>query len=100
MSLKTLENAVKRMTYTDFDFVGERPNRELVEVKKSVADSVFTDRETGNPALTSERGCGLIDYYGEYRGGYPYVSEKLEKLVKKHGCYYEWIHPGAICFYQ
>lgn len=38
----------------------------------------------------------LIDYYGEFRGGYTWVDSKLEKYLDKIGYSYEWIHAGCI----
>lgn len=40
----------------------------------------------------------FADYYGEYRGGYPWISDELEALAKKHGGYWEWQNPGSIVF--
>jgi YHS domain-containing protein len=40
------------------------------------------------------------DYYGEFRGGYAWVSEKLEKWAKEHidpNAYWEWENAGLLC---
>ena len=39
-----------------------------------------------------------IDYYGEFRGGTPYISEELEAWAEKQGGYWEWENPESICF--
>lgn len=39
------------------------------------------------------------DYYGEFRGGYPWIDPKLEKLADKAGSYWEWENPAVISLY-
>lgn len=39
------------------------------------------------------------DYYGEFRGGYPWINPKLEKLAEQAGLYWEWENPAVICLY-
>lgn len=46
--------------------------------------------------VSAEDGKDLADYYGEFRGGYPWISPALETWAKKLGFYWEWQHPGAI----
>lgn len=46
--------------------------------------------------VSGEEGDDSCDYYGEFRGGYPWINPKLEKLAKDVGAYWEWEHPGAI----
>lgn len=50
-------------------------------------------------AISGEEGDGLLDFYGEFRGGYPYIHPKLEAWATKMGGYWEWQNPGAIAFY-
>lgn len=50
--------------------------------------------------VTSDDGLGAIDYYGEYRGGYPYISPKLEAFAKANGCFWEWNNPSSISLYE
>lgn len=38
----------------------------------------------------------FLDYYGEFRGGYPWICPELEAFAKEAGGYWEWQHPGAI----
>lgn len=40
------------------------------------------------------------DYYGEFRGGYPYVDPVVEAAVKKHGFYLEWENPACLGIYK
>ena len=39
------------------------------------------------------------DYYGEYRGGYPWVSDTLTEVLDKYGLTYEWENPGCLGIY-
>ena len=41
----------------------------------------------------------VIDYYGEFRGGYPYISPSLEKWAEKKGLYWEWMNAAVIVLY-
>jgi hypothetical protein len=68
----------------NFDDVRERPHAFI--------------SEDGDLLISGEHGDGLIDYYGDYRGGYPYVHPVLEQWAEGAGGYWEWQHPGAIIF--
>lgn len=50
--------------------------------------------------VTSDDGQGIIDYYGEYRGGYAYISPALEAFAKANGCFWEWNNPSSISLYE
>tara|TARA_R110001583_G_scaffold174017_8_gene328269 strand:- start:161 stop:400 length:240 start_codon:yes stop_codon:yes gene_type:complete len=39
-----------------------------------------------------------IDYYGEFRGGTPYIAPELEKWAEEQGGYWEWENAEAIVF--
>lgn len=39
------------------------------------------------------------DYYGEFRGGYPWVHPELDAIADKYDSYWEWENPGAIILY-
>lgn len=39
-----------------------------------------------------------VDYYGEFRGGYPWIAPELEEWAKSQGGYWEWENCEAICF--
>lgn len=38
----------------------------------------------------------FADYYGEFRGGYPWINPALEKALEEIGCFLEWMNPGAL----
>lgn len=47
-----------------------------------------------------EEGSFFADYYGEFRGNLPWVSEKLETWAKENfgeGAYWEWENPEELC---
>ena len=48
---------------------------------------------------TSE-GISAIDYYGEYRGNYPWVDSRIDAFCEKHNLYYEWENCAIIGFYS
>lgn len=50
--------------------------------------------------VSAEHGDDAADYYGEFRGGYPWINPKLEKLAKEVGGYWEWVDPGSIALYE
>ena len=56
--------------------------------------------ERGVLNVSAENGDGAADYYGEFRGGYPFIEPKLEAWAKKRGGYWEWVNPGCIAFYE
>ena len=57
-------------------------------------DSIIS--EDGALIVSGESGSFAIDYYGEFRGGYPYISDELEQWAEKQGFNWEWQNPGAI----
>lgn len=50
--------------------------------------------------ISAEHGDDAADYYGEFRGGYPWINPKLEQVAAATGCYWEWLNPGAIALYR
>jgi hypothetical protein len=78
---------------------------ELIDTLPEIAD--FDDvtkrpyafiSKKGDLLISGEHGDDLIDYYGDYRGGTPYIHSELVAWASKNGGYWEWVHPGAICF--
>lgn len=51
-------------------------------------------------SVSGEDGRGFVDYYGEYRGGYPWIDPRLEEWAKQKGLYWDWHNPGAIGLYE
>jgi hypothetical protein len=38
----------------------------------------------------------VADYYGEYRGGYPWIDPKLEKYCEDNDLFVEWENVGGL----
>ena len=63
------------------------------------ADFHTFDHE-GGLAISAEHGDDSADYYGEYRGGYPWINPALVNWADNQGGHWEWLNPGAIAFYK
>jgi len=59
----------------------------------------FWNDDPGTLRISSEHGDGLVDYYGEFRGGYPWIHPDLMAWAKKHKLYWEWYDPSHIAAY-
>jgi len=50
--------------------------------------------------VSAEDGHYFADYYGEFRGGYPWIHEVLEAFAKEHKCFWEWENAACICLFE
>ena len=102
MTIRTFTAALHRFTYIDFQWPDKDYSKEPVRVDVGLGTSIFSDAEDGTLGLSAENGLSgiLLDYYGEFRGGYAWVHPDLEALADKHGVTIEWRDPGSICFNQ
>lgn len=50
--------------------------------------------------VSAEDGGNFADYYGEYRGGFPWIHPLLIEWAKKRNMYWEWENPGCIGLYE
>ena len=92
--MKNLETLIKTLpTIEDFEWSREKKDFVKVSIKASarIADEAIQ--------IDGEDGKGLIDYYGEYRGGYPHIHPALEAWAENNGGHWEWNNPGSISFY-
>ena len=46
--------------------------------------------------VSGEEGDDACDYYGEYRGGFPFINPILEKFAADNGCYFEFENAGCL----
>lgn len=77
----------------------DRETREIRDIR--VRPSVFPGGDSGAIVrVSAEDGLGFADYYGEYRGGYPWIAPALESFATARGLIWEWINPGAIGLYR
>jgi hypothetical protein len=47
-----------------------------------------------------EMSLPVIDYYGEYRGGYPWIHPEIEKMAKEWKLRLEWNNPACVGVYD
>lgn len=66
----------------------------LKEIRKMGFTPFVCDK--GMVHVSAECGDDAADYYGEFRGGYPWINPKLEELARKFDIYWEWDNPGSI----
>lgn len=71
-----------------------KEQNDLVETRIQ-PQSFVCDR--GRLHVSAENGDGLVDYYGEFRGGYPYINKDLIAWAEKQGMFWDWDSPGSIC---
>jgi hypothetical protein len=45
-------------------------------------------------------GLPWADYYGEYMGGYPYVSKHIEEILASNGLFTEWQNAAVLVVYD
>lgn len=50
--------------------------------------------------VSAEDGGHFADYYGEYRGGHPWIHPSLTAFAERNDCYWEWQNPGCIVLSQ
>jgi len=50
--------------------------------------------------IGSDFGLPAADYYGEFKGGYPYINPELEEAVSKYGYAIEWYDGGTLQAFQ
>jgi hypothetical protein len=64
--------------------------------------SLVSENEDGSYAVNVDGGeyaYYLADYYGEYRGGYSWMSPELESFASENGAWLEWENPGELSIY-
>jgi hypothetical protein len=92
-NLADLAAAVRAVTVLDSEWNPATKHHDPVPIHPTVMECdnfVQVSAEDGKP---------FADYYGEFRGGYPWIHPELEAVAKKFGLYWEWQNPGAIAVY-
>ncbi len=77
---------------------GERLIEKLPKIEGNTTPTAIVDSD-GFLQISAEHGDGLADYYGEFRGGYPWIHPELEAWAERHGCFIEWQDPGTLKVY-
>lgn len=72
----------------------------IVDDEVKVTSESFAKETVSTDNGSEDFEVKVVDYYGEWRGGYPWVSPKLEEYLKVNGFWYEWDHPGAIVIHK
>ena len=75
----------------------------FVQKRVPLGQAVFTGKDDGIVCLSAEyeHTAGIVlDYYGEYRDGHPYVSKEIEAFAKQHNKEIQWKDPATVCFYD
>lgn len=88
MNLEKLKD--KLPVLPNMKFIGS----DLVEVLEKPYSFIRNDRLF----ISGENGDNACDYYGEFRGGYPYINPILEEFAAKNGGYFDWENPACIVF--
>jgi len=56
--------------------------------------------EEGVLQFSAEEGDGILDYYGEFTGGYPYIHPNLLAWASSEGYFFEWENPGVATMHE
>lgn len=80
----------------------KRNVRNAMSELKKIGVPVFerSDIEYFGISAEDEESYKWVDYYGEYRGGYPYVAEEIANTLRKYDLFAEWENPGALIVYD
>lgn len=100
-SRKADARAVADLAAVEIDGIDyNRETREFSDIR--VRPFVISARDdSGALAIVSaENGDGFADYYGEFRGGYPWIAPALESFATERGLEWQWENPGAIALYR
>lgn len=75
-------------------------------LKKFTATDIIEEVERHVPTFENDEGFFVsgehehsymfVDYYGEFRGGYPWINSKIESGLATLGFFLEWKNPGCL----
>lgn len=77
---------------------GLGPRPDYAEVQINAQGESFIRDNVLHISAEGANSCYWADYYGEYRGGHPWINPALEAFAKENGGYWEWVNPGCIAF--
>lgn len=78
-----------------------KTNLEAIEVTyegQTITPTVFV--RDGVIHVSAEDGGHFADYYGDFRGGSPWIDHRLHAAATLLGFYWEWVNPGCIAAYK
>lgn len=96
--MKALENFIRKQVQETMDW----EVKENLKPESSFPETItfWRDGRLYISAETSYSSLCVADYYGEFRGGYSWISEKIEKRAEELGLYIEWENPGCLAVYE
>jgi len=96
--MKALENFIRKQVQKTMDW----EVKENLKPEGTFPESITFWREDRLhiSAETSYSALCVADYYGEFRGGYAWINEKIEKRAEELGLYIEWVNPGCLAVYE
>lgn len=80
----------------------KRHARKAYNALKRIGAPVFERSDIEYFGISAEHNNShkFLDYYGEFRGGYPYISEEVTAILNENGLYCEWESPGSVTVYD
>lgn len=69
---------------------------------KKLGVPVYETSDTSHFGISAEDENSYLwlDYYGEFRGGYPFVHEDVEQILNENNLFAEWENPGCMTVYD
>ena len=95
--MKALENFIRKQVYKAVEWE-KKEGLTSHTIPETITfwreDRLFISAECSYSAV-----C-VADYYGEFRGGYSWINEKIEKRAEELGLFIEWQNPGCLAVYE
>lgn len=93
-TIKAIEAIIINQEY----FVKNKQTGEFEWITKQVNPTVIV--KDSNVFISAEDGKYLADYYGEFRGGYPWIEPELTEALSKLGLEHDWQDAGTLSIYE
>lgn len=95
-AIKELIESLPTITYEDYEIVADfGTEKSLIWTERELKVSAFYDQDEA--CLMIEGGDSTYaDYYGEFRGGYPWIHPALEKWAEERDLTVDWYDPGTL----
>ena len=93
----------QRLAYQFPDIKGiAAENDTIIHLGNAAEGGTIMDKAAKSIAdlMKSDWGTPAADYYGEFRGGYPWIHPDLETAVEKYGYEIEWMSAGELKAYR
>jgi hypothetical protein len=95
-AIKELIESLPTIKYEDSEVVMDfGSEKSLVWSQRELKVSAFYDRDE-NCLMIEGGDSTYADYYGEFRGGYPWIHPELEKWAEERNLDLEWHDPGTL----